>query len=243
MTAHNQASKEEIAKTVIMPGDPLRSKMIAETFLKDYKLVNNVRGVQGYTGYYKDKLVTVMASGMGNPSMGIYSYELFKFYDVDRIIRVGSIGAMNKDIPLKSLILGKRVFTKTNYNNFYINFGADYINCSKELLSRAVSIADTLGYKYSTGDILCSDTFYTDEDEIKLSLEKNLLGVEMEGASLYLNAERLHKDALCICTVSNNLITDEETTSEERQNSFLDMIKLSLEIAVSYWYFDILSLK
>ena len=167
MTAHNQASKEEIAKTVIMPGDPLRSKMIAETFLKDYKLVNNVRGVQGYTGYYKDKLVTVMASGMGNPSMGIYSYELFKFYDVDRIIRVGSIGAMNKDIPLKSLILGKRVFTKTNYNNFYINFGADYINSSKELLSRAVSIADTLGYKYSTGDILCSDTFYTDEDEIK----------------------------------------------------------------------------
>lgn len=234
MTAHNSANIDEIAKTVIMPGDPLRSKLIAEKFLTDCKLVNNVRGVQGYTGYYNGKLVTVMASGMGNPSMGIYSYELFKFYEVDRIIRVGSIGAMNKDIPLKSLILANRTYTKTNYNNFYVDFGADYINGSKELLSRAVSIADALGYKYNIGDILCSDTFYTDEDEIKLSLEKNLLGVEMESAALYLNAERLHKDALCICTVSNNLLTDEETTSEERQNSFLDMIKLSLEIAVSY---------
>lgn len=234
MTAHNSANIDEIAKTVIMPGDPLRSKLIAEKFLTDCKLVNNVRGVQGYTGYYNGKLVTVMASGMGNPSMGIYSYELFKFYDVDRIIRVGSIGAMNKDIPLKSLVLANRTYTKTNYNNFYVDFGADYINGSKELLSRAVSIADALGYKYNIGDILCSDTFYTDEDEIKLSLEKNLLGVEMESAALYLNAERLHKDALCICTVSNNLLTDEETTSEERQNSFLDMIKLSLEIAVSY---------
>lgn len=233
MTPHNSAKKEEIAKTVIMPGDPLRSKLIAEKFLDNYKLVNNVRGIQGYTGLYKGTPVTVMASGMGNASMGIYSYELFKFYDVDRIIRVGSIGAMHKDIPLKSIIIASRVYTSTNYNNFYINFGAGYINSSSTLKKLAENKAKDLDLNYVTGDILCSDTFYTDEDEVKLSLSKNLLGVEMEGAALYLNAERLKKDAIVICTVSNNLITGEETTSTERQNSFLDMIKLGLEIAIS----------
>lgn len=233
MTPHNSAKKEEIAKTVIMPGDPLRSKMIVEKFLTDYKLVNNVRGIQGYTGLYKGTLVTVMASGMGNPSMGIYSYELFKFYDVDRIIRVGSIGAMHKDIPLKSIIIGSRAYTSTNYNNFYKDFGAGYIKSSPTLTKLAEKKASELKLNYITGDILCSDTFYTDEDEVKLSLEKNLLGVEMESAALYLNAERLKKDALVICTVSNNIITGQETTSDERQNSFLDMIKLGLEIAVS----------
>lgn len=231
MTPHNSAEIQDIAKTVIMPGDPLRSKMIAEKFLDNYKLVNNVRGVQGYSGYYNNKFVTVMASGMGNPSMGIYSYELFKMYNVDRIIRVGSIGAIHKDIPLKSLILANRVFTKTNYNNFYINFGEGYIQGSKNLLKQAEKKAKELNFAFTSGDILCSDTFYTDEDEIKLALSKNLLGVEMESAALYLNAERLHKEALVICTVSNNLITEEETSSDERQNAFLDMIKLALEIA------------
>ena len=231
MTAHKSASKEQIARTVIMPGDPLRSKMIVDTFLTDAKLINNVRGVQGYTGLYKNKPVTIMASGMGNPSMGIYSYELFKFYDVKNIIRVGTIGGMHKDLKLKSILISQRVFTKTNYNNFYENFGADYIKGSSKLIKLAEQKAKELNLDYTLGDTLNSDTFYTDEDEVKLALQKNLLGVEMEGAALYLNAERLSKDALTICTVSNNLITEEETSSEERQNAFLDMIKLALEMA------------
>ncbi len=233
MTAHNSANIDQIAKTVIMPGDPLRSKMIAEKFLQDYTLVNNVRGVQGYTGLYNGKKITVMASGMGNPSMGIYSYELFKFYDVDNIIRVGTIGGMHKDLPLKSVLIANRTFTKTNYNNFYANFGADYIKASEKLVKLAETKAKELGLNYTIGDTLCSDTFYTDEDELKLALDKNLLGVEMESASLYLNAERLGKQALTICTVSNSLITGEETSSEERQNAFLDMIKLALEMATT----------
>lgn len=233
MTAHNSATIEEIANTVIMPGDPLRSKLIAEKYLENYTLVNNVRGIQGYTGYYKGKKVTVMASGMGNPSMGIYSYELFKFYNVSNIIRVGTIGGMHKDLPLKSILITNRTFTKTNYNNFYENFGADYIKASPQLVTLAQKKAQDLGLQYTIGDTLCSDTFYTDEDELKLALEKNLLGVEMESASLYLNAERLQKNALTICTVSNSLITGDETTSEERQNAFLGMIELALEMAIT----------
>lgn len=229
-TAHNSANIEDIAKTVIMPGDPLRSKMIAEKFLENAKLVNNVRGIQGYTGYYNGKKVTVMASGMGNPTMGIYSYELFKFYDVEKIIRIGSIGAMNKDINIKDLVIVDKVFTNTNYNNFYINFGEGYIKGSSKLLKEAEKTAKEKKMTFHIGNTLCSDTFYTDEDEISKALKNNLLGVEMEGAALYLNAERLNKQALTICTVSNNLITNEETTSEERQNAFTDMILLALEL-------------
>ena len=231
MTAHIHAEIQDFGETVIMPGDPLRSKMIAETFLENSKLVNNVRGVQGYTGYYKGKKVSVMASGMGNPTIGIYSYELFKFFDVKKIIRVGSIGAMNKDVKIKDVIITKNVFTNTNYNNFYINNGEGYINGSASLVQQAQEKAKELNLNYHIGDTLCSDTFYTDENEIEKAQKNNLLGVEMEGAALYLNAQRLNKDALVICTVSNNLITGEETTSEERQNSFTDMIKLALELA------------
>ena len=231
MTAHIHAKIQDFGETVIMPGDPLRSKMIAETFLENSKLVNNVRGVQGYTGYYKGKKVSVMASGMGNPTIGIYSYELFKFFDVKKIIRVGSIGAMNKDVKIKDVIITKNVFTNTNYNNFYINNGEGYINGSANLVQQAQEKAKELNLNYHIGDTLCSDTFYTDENEIEKAQKNNLLGVEMEGAALYLNAQRLNKDALVICTVSNNLITGEETTSEERQNSFTDMIKLALELA------------
>lgn len=230
-TAHIKLENETFAKTVIMPGDPLRSKMIAETLLTDAVLINNVRGIQGYTGYYKGKKVSVMASGMGNPTMGIYSYELFKFFGVEKIIRVGSIGAMREDIPIKSLILTEKTFTNTNYNNFYTNNGENYIAGSHKLLSDAKNLADQLGMKYRIGDTLCSDTFYSDEDEVAKARRHNLLGVEMESAALYINAEKLGKDALTICTVSNNLITKEETTADERQNSFVDMIKLALELA------------
>ncbi|MBE5736034.1 MAG: purine-nucleoside phosphorylase [Clostridiales bacterium] len=231
-TAHNEARIEDIASTVIMPGDPLRSKFIAETFLQDYTLVNNVRGVQGYTGTYNGKRVTVMATGMGNPAMGIYSYELFKFYNVDKIIRVGSIGSMREDVKVKDVVIADRVYTNTNYNNFYINNGGEgYILGSSDLVDQAKDIAERLGMPYHVGSTLCSDTFYTDEDEVSKSRTNNLLGVEMEGAALYLNAERLGKQALVICTVSNNIITGEETSSAERQTAFTDMMKVALELA------------
>ena len=231
-TTHNSAEIKDIAQTVIMPGDPLRSKLIAETFLENAKLINNVRGIQGYTGTYKGKMVTVMASGMGNPTMGIYSYELFKFYNVDKIIRIGSIGAMREDLKIKELIITERTYTNTNYDNFYIkNNGEGYISGDKKLISKAKKLAEKFNMPYHTGDTLCSDTFYTDEDELAKAREHNLLGVEMESAALYLNAQKLKKSALVICTVSNNLITGEETTSEERQTAFTDMMKLALELA------------
>lgn len=233
MTAHNSANKEQIASTVIMPGDPLRSQMIAEKFLEDCTLVNNVRGVQGYTGFYKGKKVTVMASGMGNPSMGIYSYELYKFYDVKNIIRVGTIGGLKEDLQLKSVIITNQTYSKTNYNNFYEKTGGGFVSGSQKLISLAQEKAKELHMQFTTGNTLNSDTFYTDEDEKKLATDKGLLGVEMECASLYINAQRLQKDALTICTVSNNLITGEETSSDERQNAFLDMIKLALEMAIT----------
>ena len=229
-TAHNSAEINDIAKTVIMPGDPLRSKFISETFLENPTLVNNVRGIQGYTGTYNGKKVTVMASGMGNPTMGIYSYELFKFYDVEKIIRIGSIGAMKEDIKIKDLIIAENVYTNTNYNNFYINNGEGLISGSKELVSHATKIAKNNNMNYHVGNVLCSDTFYTDEDEVSKAQKHNLLGVEMEGAALYLNAHRLNKKALVICTVSNNIITGEETSSEERQHAFTDMMKVALEL-------------
>ena len=231
-TAHiKPINNGEFASTVIMPGDPLRSQMIAEKILTDAVLINNVRGIQGYTGYYNGKKVSVMASGMGNPTMGIYSYELFKFFGVEKIIRVGSIGAMQKDIPLKSLILTEKTFTNTNYNNFFIQNGENYVSCSQSLLLAAKYKANSLKLNFKIGNTLCSDTFYTDENEIEKAQKHNLLGVEMESAALYLNAERLGKQALTICTVSNNLITGAETTADERQNSFVDMIKLALELA------------
>lgn len=230
-TAHISASKEDLAETIIMPGDPLRSKMIAETFLENPVLVNNVRGVQGYTGYYNGKKVTVMASGMGNPSMGIYSYELFKFYDVKKIIRIGSIGAMREDLKIKDIILAKDVYTNSNYNNFYKENGEGYIKGDFKCIKEAEKYLKSTSIPYHVGNILCSDTFYSDEDELSKAKKLGLLGVEMESTALYLNAKRLGKEAMVICTVSNNIITGEETTSEERQNAFKDMVKVALELA------------
>lgn len=230
MTPHISSKKNEIAKTVIMPGDPLRSKMIAEKFLTDPVLVNNVRGVQGYTGTYNGKKVTVMASGMGNPSMGIYSYELFKFYNVENIIRVGSIGGMRKDVKIKDLIFAKECFTRTNFDNFYQQNGEGSIEASEKLVKKAEKTAQRLKLNYHIGRILCSDTFYTDDDQLLMARQHDLLGVEMESAALFLNAKKLNKNALVICTVSDNLVTGEQTSSDERQNAFTDMVKVALEM-------------
>lgn len=233
MTPHILANIDDFAKTVIMPGDPLRSKMIAETFLQDAKLVNNVRGIQGYTGYYKGKKVSVMASGMGNPSMGIYSYELFNFFNVENIIRVGSAGALTTNLKLKDLVLAQKVYTSTNYDNFYAQFGAGFIEGSDKLINLAKQKAKELNFSLNVGNTFCSDTFYTSENQAQIAKDNNLLAVEMEGAALYLNAKKLNKNALVICTISDNVITGEQNSPQERQNAYLDMIKLALEMAIS----------
>jgi purine-nucleoside phosphorylase len=232
-TPHNAATKEQITKTVIMPGDPLRSKFIAETFLENPQLINNVRGIQGYVGTYKGVPVTVMAHGMGNPSLGIYTYELFNFYDVENIIRVGSIGAMQADLKIKDIIIAEQTYTKTNYDNFVLEHGEGFISASKELVDLAKETAENLGLNAHIGSIYCSDTFYTREDQVGLAKEKNLLGVEMESAALYINANNANKKALTICTVSDNLITQESAPSEVRQTGFTNMMKLALEMAVN----------
>ena len=233
-TPHNAAKKGDFAKTMLMAGDPVRVRFIAENFLENPKLVSEVRGIFAYTGTYKGKEISVMAHGMGNPSMGIYSYELYKFYGVETIIRVGSIGAMREDINLRDIIIVEKAFTNTNYDNFYIkNNGAGYVEGNKKLAGLAEKKAKELGLNYFKGKTLCSDTFYADKEEGEVSKEEGLLGVEMETAALYLNANKLKKSALTICTVSDNVVTGEKTTSDERALGFSNMIKLALEVAIN----------
>lgn len=224
MTVHIKALKEEIAKTVIMPGDPLRAKFIAETYLSDYKLINNVRGMLGYTGFYNDKKVTIMASGMGNASMGIYSYELFKFYDVENIIRVGSCGAYTSDLKLYDLILAEESYSMSSYAQ--VQNG-----CQDKVLKSSTKLNNIIRNNGSIkeGRIYCSDVFYKENDNYKELYEKeNCLAVEMETFALFHNANVLNKHATAILTVSDNLVTKEETTSEEREQSFTKMIELAL---------------
>ncbi|MBO5889618.1 MAG: purine-nucleoside phosphorylase [Clostridia bacterium] len=231
-TPHITAKKDDFAKTVLMPGDPLRAKFIAENFLDDYKLVNNVRGVQGYTGYYKGKRVSVMASGMGQASIGIYSYELFKFYDVENIIRIGSCGGFSKKLHVKDIVIAMGASTNSNYASQYNLNGTFSAIADFNLVKTAVEICETKGAKYMVGNILSSDTFY-DESNSSLEFAKlGVLGVEMESYALYCNASRLNKRALTICTVSDSFVYPEENTSaEERQNSFTQMIEIALEMA------------
>ena len=231
-TPHINATPSEIAKTVLMPGDPLRAKMIAEKFLEDAVLFNNVRGVQGYTGKWKGVSVSVMASGMGMPSIGIYSYELFNFFGVENIIRVGSAGAMSADLKIRDMVIGMGACTNSAYGEQY-GLGGTYAPiCSYELLKDAVALAKEKGYSYKVGNLLSSDTFYDDNGERTMKWAKmGVLAVEMEAAALYMKAARAGKNALAICTVSDSLVTGEATTAEERQESFTDMVRLALDIA------------
>lgn len=233
-TPHNSAAKGDFAKTVLMPGDPLRAKFVAENFLTDAKLVNNVRGIGGYTGTYKGIPVSVMASGMGMPSMGIYSYELYKFYGVENIIRIGSAGALQPYIKLREIVLGMGACTTSNYAAQYGLHGTFAPTASWKLLSAAASVAQELGLKYHVGNLLSSDVFYNeDADEANPAWTKmGVMAVEMEAAALYMNAARAGKNALAICTVSDHLITGEETTAEERQNTFTAMMETALETAL-----------
>lgn len=222
-------------KTVLMPGDPLRAKMIAETFLENPVLVNNVRGIQGYTGYYKGIKVSVMASGMGIPSIAIYSYELYHFFGVDNIIRIGSAGGLAENIKLRDIVAGLGANTNSAYAKQFAPNGFIAPTCSYELLEICKKSADELGLEIKIGNLYSSDTFYDDDaDSNKKWAEMGSLAVEMEAAGLYLNAMKAGKRALAICTVSDlPLLPDcPGCTAEERQNTFTDMMKIALEVAV-----------
>ena len=230
-TPHIEAKAGDFAKTVLMPGDPLRAKFIAETFLKDAKLVNNVRGVQGYTGTYKGKRVSVMASGMGMPSIGIYSYEHFHFYDVENIIRVGTAGVIRPDLKVRDIVMGQGACTNSSYGRQFDLPGDFAPICSFALLQKAVKAAENLGITPVVGNLYSSDTFYDDSMGLSKWQKMGVLAVEMEAAALYMNAARTGKNALAICTISDNPFTGEATTSEERQRNFTKMMEIALEIA------------
>lgn len=230
-TPHIEAKAGDFAKTVLMPGDPLRAKFIAETFLTDAKLINNVRGVQGYTGTYKGKRVSVMASGMGMPSIGIYSYELFNFYDVENIIRVGTAGVIRPDLKVRDIVIGQGACANSSYSRQFDLPGDFAPIASFELLQKAVKAAEDMGIKPVVGNLYSSDTFYDDSMGLSKWQKMGVLAVEMEAAALYMNAARAGKNALAICTISDNPFTGEATTSEERQLNFTKMMEIALEIA------------
>ena len=231
-TPHITAKKDDYAKTVLMPGDPLRAKFIADTFLEDVVEVNSVRNMLGFTGKYKGKPISVQGSGMGMPSIGIYSYELFNFYDVDNIIRIGSAGAIDLDLHIGDIVIGMGACTDSNYVNTYQLPGHYAPIASFDLLDKAVSISKEKGAKFKVGNVLSSDIFYGDnETAMKLWQKMGVLAVEMEAAALYMNAARSNKNALCIATISDTIFTGESTTAEERQNSFTKMMEIALELA------------
>ncbi len=231
-TPHIAAKLGDFAKTVLMPGDPLRAKFIAETYLENAVLVNNVRGVQGYTGYYKGKRVSVMASGMGQPSIGIYSYELFHFYGVENIIRVGSCGSFSPDLHARDIVVVMGACTNGNYASQYNLPGTFCPIADYNLVKKAAEECEKMGVNYRVGNILSSDMFYDDANSGMQWAKMGVLGVEMESAALYCNAARAGKKALCICTVSDSFIYPEEnTTAEERQISFTKMMEIALNVA------------
>ena len=232
-TPHIAATeKEAFARTVLMPGDPLRAKYIADNFLENAVLVNNTRGVQGYTGYYKGKKVSVMASGMGMPSIGIYSYELYNFYDVETIIRVGSAGAISPELHLRDVVFGMGACTNSAYAEQF-NLPGDFAPIADYgTLRKAVETAENLGVTPHVGNLLSSDTFYDDSSSLSDWQKMGVLAVEMESAALYMNAARAGKKALAICTISDCPLTGgEECTAFEREQTFNKMIEIALEAA------------
>ncbi len=228
-TPHIHANKGDIAQTVLMPGDPLRAKFIAETFLQDAVQVNDVRGMLGFTGTYKGRPVSVQGSGMGMPSMGIYSYELFNFYEVENIIRIGSAGGIRTDLRIGDIVLGLGACTDSNYQRNYVLPGTFAPIASYELIKKAQAAADALGVELVAGNLLSSDVFYGDDaSAMKAWLKMGVLAVEMESAALYMNAARAGKNALCICTISDTIFGGEALSAEARQNSFTQMMEVAL---------------
>jgi len=233
-TPHIDAKPGDFGKTVLMPGDPLRAKFIAETFLTDAKLVNNVRGIQGYTGYYNGVKISVMASGMGMPSIGIYSYELFEFFGVEQIIRIGSAGALRKEVQVRDLVIGAGACTNSAYGQQYHLRGSFAPIADFTLLRTCVQQAENMNLSFHVGNLLSSDTFYDAGEGDTLAWgNMGVLAVEMEAAALYMNAARCGKKALAICTVSDSLVTGEATSAQERQTTFTQMMELALNTAVA----------
>ena len=232
-TAHNNAQKGDIAKTVLMPGDPLRAKFITENYLESPVCYNQVRGMLGYTGTYKGIPVSVQGSGMGMPSIGIYSWELFNEYNVENIIRVGTAGAVADSADLRDIIIGVSASTNSSYAAQYRLPGTYAPTASWKLVSAAVNAAEKKGCTYHAGNILSSDTFYDDADSLSEWRKMGVLGIEMEAAALYMNAARAGKNALCILTVSDCPLRGLSTTSEERQTGFRNMMEIALETALA----------
>ena len=234
-TPHINAEADAFGKTVLMPGDPLRSKFIAENYLENAQLVNTVRGIQGYTGTYKGIKVSVMASGMGMPTIGIYSYELYNFFGVENIMRVGSTGALQEQVKVRDIVFGMGACTNSNYASQFGLAGTFAPIASYPLMKEAISQAEKLGASYHVGNVLSSDSFYTDNGKTANEnwQKMGVLCIEMEAAALYMNAARAGKNALAILTVSDHMITGEETTAEERQTSFTQMMEIALNTAVS----------
>ena len=233
-TPHIEAkSKDLFAKTVLMPGDPLRAKFVADTYLTDVVQINGVRNMFGYTGYYKGKKVTVMGSGMGMPSIGIYSYELFAFYGVENIVRIGSCGSYTKDANVYDVIVVKDAYSESSFAQTAYGYESDVLDANEELVEKLNEAAKKLNYPVINGRIHSSDVFYRGVGDAIQSagVEKQCLGVEMESFALFANAKYLNKKAACVLTVSDSLITHEVTTSEERQNSFNKMMEIALEAA------------
>lgn len=234
MTAHIEAKKEDIADIVIMPGDPLRAKWIADTYLKDAKLVNQIRNMYAYTGYYHDKKITVMASGMGMPSIGIYSYELYHFYDVKTIIRVGTAGSYSKDFNVYDMILVNNSYSDSSYAKVQNNIETNILEATDSINSCILKTAKEQNMLLRTADIYSSDVFYKEQDNFEEILEKyGCVACEMESFALFHNAKVANRNAACLLTVSNSFVTLEETTAEERQHCFSKMIELALEASLN----------
>ena len=230
-TPHITAKEGDFAKTVLMPGDPLRAKFIAENFLENPVLVNNVRGVQGYTGTWQGKRVSVMASGMGIPAIGIYSYELYNFYGVEAIIRIGSAGMISQSLKVRDIVAGMSAYTNSGFGKQFGFDGFVAPCCDYGLLKSAIEAAEAIGQHIVPGAIYSSDCFYDESAPLGKLQKLNVLAVEMEAAGLYMNAARAGKKALALLTISDNPFTGEGLTAEERQNTFTNMMKISLSIA------------
>lgn len=234
-TPHNNAEKGDIAKTVLMPGDPLRAKFIAETYLEDAVCYNTVRNMLGFTGYYKGRRISVQGSGMGMPSIGIYSYELFHEYDVERIIRVGTAGGVKYDVQLRDVVIAQGACTNSAYAKQYGLDGTFAPIADFKLLEAAVNAARNLGVEAKVGNVLSSDIFYySGESPLPLWGKMGVLATEMEAAALYMNAAEAGKSALCIATVSDCPLRGESTSAEERQLSFSQMMEIALETAAAF---------
>ena len=231
-TPHIGAKKGDFAKTVLMPGDPLRAKYIAETYLENPRLVTSVRNMFGYTGTYKGKEISVMGGGMGMPSIGIYSYELFNFYDVDQIIRIGSAGALQDDLDVMDIVIGMGACTNSDYVSQY-NIPGHYAPIADyELMNRAIEVAKEQGTKVTVGNVLSSDIFYNADKTVNQRWkDMGVLCVEMEAAALYMNAVHAKKKALCILTISDHIFKDVALSSDERQVGFGKMMEIALELA------------